>query len=75
MPGLQSNYSELDFKFKEADIKAPETKKGDYNFLSSYLEPKQPTASPAITDIKPTYDLPAASIKNYQPATSVSQKV
>ena len=30
------NFDEADFKFKEEELKAPEEKKGNYNFLANY---------------------------------------
>jgi hypothetical protein len=56
------SFSDADFKFKEVDIKpAVEEKKGNYNFLSNYTEPKrEETPSPTLAGSNP----PAMTVQN-----------
>lgn len=68
MQNLEQTYTEADFKFKETDIQTAETKKGDYNFLNSYLEAKPDPQVSAATTAPQFSTAPVTSQQPMQPA-------
>lgn len=68
MQNLEQTYTEADFKFKETDIQTAETKKGDYNFLNSYLEAKPDPQVSAATTAPQLSTAPVTSQQPMQPA-------
>lgn len=64
MTNQEIAFTEADFKFVEEETKA-QTEKGNYNFLTSYLENKQASTlpvSPTTTPNNPVNNLPVSSL-------------